>query len=72
MAKYNRKVYEDQIKEERIKDNELKRRNMEDLDLQIKQKLRREYEDELKEKEYDKILEEHQKKWMKKKEKDKN
>ena len=62
MAKYNRKVYEDQIKEERIKDNELKRRNMEDLDLQIKQKLRREYEDELKEKEYDKILEEHQKK----------
>ena len=52
MAKYNRKVFEDQIKEERIKDNELKRR----------QKLRKEYEDELKEKEYDNILREHQKK----------
>ena len=62
MAKYNRKVFEDQIKEERIKDNELKRRNREDLDLQIKQKLRKEYEDELKEKEYDNILREHQKK----------
>lgn len=72
MAKYNRKVFEDQIKEERIKDNELKRRNREDLDLQIKQKLRKEYEDELKEKEYDNILREHQKRWMKKKEKDKN
>ena len=62
MAKYNRKVFEDQIKEERIKDNELKRRNREDLDLQIKQKLRKEYENELKEKEYDNILREHQKK----------
>ena len=58
----NRKVFEDQIKEERIKDNELKRRNREDLDLQIKQKLRKEYEDELKEKEYDNIVREHQKK----------
>ena len=62
MAKYNRKAFEDQIKEERIKDNELKRRNREDLDLQIKQKLRKEYEDELKEKEYDNIVREHQKK----------
>ncbi len=62
MAKYNRKVFEDQIKEERIKDNELKRRNREDLDLQIKQKLKKEYEDELKEKEYDNIIREHQKK----------
>ena len=62
MAKYNRKVFEDQINEDRIKDNELKRRNREDLDLQIKQKLRKEYEDELKEREYDNILREHQKK----------
>ena len=62
IAKYNRKIYEDQIKEERMKDNEIKRRNKEDLDLQIKQRLRKEYEDELKEKEYDKIIEEHQKK----------
>ena len=62
IAKYNRKLYEDQIKTEKIKDNELKRRNREDLDLQIKQKLRREYEEELKEKEYDNIVREHQKK----------
>ena len=62
IAKYNRKIYEDQIREERIKDNEIKRRNKEDLDLQIKQRLRKEYEDELKEKEYDTIIKEHQKK----------
>ena len=62
IAKYNRKIYEDQIKEERIKDNERKKRNKADLDLQIKQRLRKEYEDELKEKEYDNIIKEHQKK----------
>jgi hypothetical protein len=62
IAKYNRKLYEDQINEEKIKDAELKRRNKEDLDLQIRQKLKKEYEDELKEKEYEKILIEHQKK----------
>ena len=61
IAKYNRKLYEDQIKLEKIKDEELKRRNKEDLDLQIKQRLKREYEEELKEKEYDKIMKEHQK-----------
>ena len=62
IAKYNRKIYEDQIKEERIKDNEIKKRNKADLDLQIKQRLRKEYEDELKEKEYDNIIKDHQKK----------
>ena len=62
IAKYNRKLYEDQIKQEKIKDNEIKRRNREDLDLQIKQKLRKEYEDDLKDKEYDTIFREHQKK----------
>ena len=62
IAKYNRKLYEDQIKQEKIKDNELKRRNREDLDIQIKQKLRKEYEDDLKDKEYDTIFREHQKK----------
>ena len=62
IAKYNRKIYEDQIKEERIKDNEIKKRNKADLDLQIKQRLRKEYEDELTEKEYDNIIKEHQKK----------
>ena len=61
IAKYNRKIYEDQIKSEKIKDEELKRRNKADLDLQIKQRLKQEYENELKEKEYDKIMEAHQK-----------
>ncbi len=62
IAKYNRKLYEKEIEEERIRDEELKKRNRADLDLQVKQKLKREYEDEHKEKEYDKILMEHRKK----------
>ena len=61
IAKYNRKLYEDQILEERIYNAQLKKRNKADLDMQIKQRLRKEYEDELKEKEYDNIIKEHQK-----------
>ena len=61
IAKYNRKLYEDQIIEERMYNNQMKRKNKADLDLQIKQRLRKEYEDELKEKEYDNIIREHQK-----------
>ena len=61
IAKYNRKLYEDEIKMEKIKDEELKRRNKADLDLQIKQRLIKEYEEELKDEEYDKIMKEHQK-----------
>ena len=60
--KYNKKLFDQQIREERMKDNEMKRRTKEDLDNQIKQKIKKEYEDELKEKEYDKILQEHLKK----------
>ncbi len=59
MAKYNKKMYEKQLKEEREKDAEIKRRTKEDLDNQIKQKLKREYEEVLKEKEGDKIFQEH-------------
>ena len=62
IAKYNRKLYEDQILEERQKDRQTKLQNKRDLDWQIKQRLRKEYEDELKDKEYDKIVEEHRKK----------
>ena len=61
IAKYNRKIYEDQMKLEKIKDEEIKRRNKADLDLQIKQRLKKEYEDELKDKEYDRMMKEHQK-----------
>ena len=60
IAKYNRRLYEDQIKLDKIKDEEIKRRNKADLDLQIKQRLEKEYEDELKDKEYDKMMKEHQ------------
>ena len=62
MAKYNRKIYEQQIEDEKIRDKEMQRRNRADLDLQIKQRLKKEYEEELKEKEYDKLMQEHQKK----------
>ena len=62
ISKYNKKLFDQQILEERMKDNEMKRRTKEDLDNQIKQKIKKEYEEELKEKEYDKILEEHLKK----------
>jgi hypothetical protein len=38
MANYNKKIYERQIKEEKEKDAEIKRRTKEDLDNQVKQK----------------------------------
>ena len=62
LAKYNKKMYEQHIKEEREKDAEVKKRTKEDLDNQIKQKLKMIYEEKLKEKERDKIFQEHLKK----------
>ena len=62
LAKYNKKMYEQHIKEEREKDAEVKKRTKEDLDNQIKQKLKMIYEEKLKEKEGDKIFQEHLKK----------
>ena len=59
MAAYNKKMFEKQMKEEKEKDAEIKRRTKEDLDNQVKQKLIRQYEEELKDKEGDKIFEEH-------------
>ena len=59
MAQYNKKLYEQQIKEEKQKDAEMKRRTKEDLDNQIKQKVKREYEELLKEKEGEKLYQEH-------------
>ena len=59
MANYNKKMYERQIKEEKEKDDEKKRRKKEDLDNQVKEKLKREYEEVLKEKEGEKIFQEH-------------
>ena len=62
LAKYNKKIYEQHIKEEREKDAEVKKRTKEDLDNQIKQKLKMIYEEKLKEKEGDKIFQERLKK----------
>ena len=62
LAKYNKKMYEQQLKEEKEKDAEVKKRTKEDLDNQIKQKIRIKYEEQLREKEGDKLFQEHLKK----------
>ena len=59
ISKYNKKLFDEQILEERIKNKIQKKRTKEELDNQIKEKVKKEYEEELKEKEYDKIMEEH-------------
>jgi len=61
MAAYDKKIYEQQLLDERIRNTQLKKRTKYDLDEQVKDKIKREYEDELKEKEYDKLFKEHQK-----------
>ena len=60
--KYNKKLYDEQLIEERIRNIQMKKRTKQDLDNQIKEKIKKEYEDELKEQEYDKIFMEHLKK----------
>ena len=61
MAAYDKKLYEQQLLDERIRTTQQKKRTKYDLDEQEKEKIKKEYEDELKEKEYDKIFKEHQK-----------
>lgn len=61
MAAYDKKLYEQQLLDERIRTTQQKKRAKYDLDEQVKEKIKKEYEDELKEKEYDKIFKEHQK-----------
>jgi hypothetical protein len=61
MAAYDKKIYEQQLIDEKIRQKQQKKRTKYDLDEQIKEKIKKEYEDELKEKEYDKIFKEHQK-----------
>jgi hypothetical protein len=55
ICKYNRKLYEEEKKLNKLKDWELKRRTKEDLDNQIRQKLNRIHEEQLKNIEYDQI-----------------
>ncbi len=59
IVKYNKKLYDRQVLEDKMRDKVNKRRTKEFLDHQIKEKIKKEYEDELKEKEYNKIMEEH-------------
>jgi hypothetical protein len=60
MAAYDKKIYEQQLLDEKIRNTQLKKRTKYDLDQQVKEKIKKEYEDELKEKEYDKLFKEHQ------------
>ena len=62
IVKYNKKLYDIQLMDEKLKDKVNKRRTKEYLDYQVREKIKKEYEDELKEKEYNKIMEEHTKK----------
>ena len=62
IVKYNKKLFDRQVLEDKMRDKVNKRRTKEFLDHQIKEKIKKEYEDELKEKEYNKIMEEHTKK----------
>ena len=62
ITKYKQKLYEKQLKEERLRENEMKKRTKEDLDNQIKQKIKIKYEEKLREKEGDKLFQEHLKK----------
>lgn len=56
---YNKKLFEQEKLINRIKDKEVQRRTKYDLDNQVKQKLKKMYEEKLKEKEYDVIMTKH-------------
>ena len=56
---YNKKKFEEEKKKEKIKDWEMKMRTRNDLDNQIKQKIKREYEEKLKSLEYDALVDKH-------------
>ena len=53
IVNYNKNLYQRQLLEEKIKDKEIKKRTKEYLDLQIKEKLKKELEEKNKEKEFD-------------------
>lgn len=55
ICQFNRKLYEEEKKMNKLKDWELKRRTKEDLDNQIRQKLNRIHDEQLKNREYDQI-----------------
>ena len=52
---YNKKLFQEQIMREKIKDYEMKMRTKADLNNQVKEKLKREYEEKLKDMECQKL-----------------
>lgn len=56
IVKYNRKLYEEEKKNNKLKDLEIRKRIREDLDNQIRQKLKRSYEEVQKNRDYDEIM----------------
>ena len=56
---YNKKLFEQEKIISRIKDKEVQKRTRNDLDNQVKQKLKKMYEEKLKEQEYDVIMNKH-------------
>jgi len=53
IVNYNKNLYQRQLKEEKMKDLEIKKRTKECLDNQIKEKLKKKLNDKLKDKEFD-------------------
>ena len=53
IVNYNKNMYQKQLKEEKMKDLEMKKRTKQCLDIQIKEKLKNKLNDKLKEKEFD-------------------
>ena len=56
---YNKKKFEEEKRNEKIRDWEVRMRTRADLNNQIKQKIIRKYEQELKEREYDAMMDKH-------------
>ena len=56
IVKYNRKLYEEERKNNKLNDLEIRKRTREDLDNQIRQKVKRSYEEVQKNRDYDEIM----------------
>ena len=62
ISKYKQKLYRQQLIEEKMKENEIRKRTKEELDNQIKQKIKKEHEENLREKKFNELLNEKLKK----------
>ena len=62
ISKYKQKLYRQQMIEEKMKENEIKKRTKEELDNQVMQKIKKEHEENLREKKFNELLNEKLKK----------